>query len=432
MKYSKIIYIAIISLLVINCKKDDDPIVTIPFEEVETVTENAPPTLPILVLPEKNSNLNSLAPTLQWEASTDPENENIHYDVFVGTNESSLALMASNVETTQFEITANLEKGTTYFWNVVATDAKENSTSSELFNFSTEYIAVNLLTQDAAFSKRNFSTTIVFKDRIWLIGGQDQSDTILSDIWSSSDGENWTLETNAAPFGAIKAHSIVVFNEKMWLYSGSNGVILNNKIWSSVDGTNWVEETNDSMWNRVPFYGQNATTLFVFDEKIWRFASYDGSTGDLTTERYIWNSSDGKNWTLVSENHGFDLKYGMEVIPFQGKLIGIEGSTFNSNKFTKIWQSNNGIDWEVIAEDLPFTFSYYSEAQILDDKLYMTAGSNYSELWFTEDGINWQQAVKDKKYPTRYANASIVFQNKIYIIGGGTHTDAYNDVWVLE
>lgn len=422
-----------ISLLVMNCKKDDDPVIKIPVEVIENpIAENSAPTSPLLVLPEENSTLNSISPTLNWEASTDPENETIRYDVFLGTNQNSLAIMVSDLETTEYEIVSNLEKGTTYYWNVVATDEKGNSTSSELFNFVTEFITVNPLTQNAAFSKRSFSSTTVFKDKIWVIGGKDESDTILSDIWSSPDGLNWTLETDASPFGPINAQSVIVFNNKMWMYSGYNNGLLNNKIWSTEDGINWVEETNDTMWNRVPFYGQNATTMFIFDNMIWRFAAYDGSTGDLTTERNIWNSSDGKNWTLVSENHGFDQKYGMEVIPFQGKLIGIEGSTLSSNKFTKIWQSSNGIDWEVIAENLPFEFGYYSEAQILDDKLYMTAGGGYSELWFTEDGINWQQAIQEKEYPSRYANATVVFQNKIHIVGGGTHTDAYNDVWTLE
>lgn len=422
-----------ISLLVMNCKKDDDPVIKIPVEVIENpIAENSAPTSPLLVLPEENSTLNSISPTLNWEASTDPENETIRYDVFLGTNQNSLAIMVSDLETTEHEIAANLEKGTTYYWYVVATDAKGNNTSSELFNFTTEYITVNLLTGNASFSKRNFSSTTVFKDKIWIIGGEDESNTILADIWSSSEGANWTLETNTAPFGVIKSHSTIVFNEKMWLYSGSNGTHLNAKIWSTVDGINWIEETNDSTWNTVPFYGQHATTLFVFNNKIWRFAAYDGSIGDLTTERNIWNSSDGKNWTLVSENHGFDIKYGMDVIPFRGKLIGIEGSTFSSNKFSKIWQSSNGIDWEVIAEDLPFSFGYYSEAQSLNNNLYITAGYGYSELWFTEDGRNWKQAVVEKRYPMREAKSTVVFQNKIYIVGGGTFTERYNDVWTLE
>ena len=82
MKFSKIIYLAIISLLAINCKKDDGPVIDIPVEVTENpIAENAPPTSPLLVLPEKNSNLNSLAPTLHWNASTDPENETIQYEI---------------------------------------------------------------------------------------------------------------------------------------------------------------------------------------------------------------------------------------------------------------------------------------------------------------------------------------------------------------
>ncbi|MFK7811490.1 MAG: kelch repeat-containing protein [Maribacter sp.] len=435
--FKKICTMILAVSLVISCKKDDgidQPLIIaeIPEPQPDPESENGAPTLAVLTLPTHEATLQSTEPHIEWEAAIDPENELLTYHLFLGKEGTILSPIAENLETTTFEITSNLEKGIAYSWFVETNDINGNSSKSETFNFTTEHIDVTLVTENAAFSKRSFSSTTVFNDKIWVIGGKDESDNVLSDIWSSTDGLNWTLVTDVAPFGPINAQSVIVFNNKMWMYSGSNGVILNNKIWSSEDGINWVQETNDSMWNTVPFYGQNATTMFVFDDKIWRFAAYFGSIGDLTEERYIWNSSDGRNWTLVSENHGFDKKYGMEVIPFKNKLIGIEGSNFNSEKFTKIWESSNGIDWEVIAEDLPFNFGSYTEAQVLNDKLYITAGSGYDELWFTEDGSNWQKATAEKKYPLRYANHSVKFNNKIYIVGGGSHTDSYNDVWVIE
>ena len=434
MKFNKLFTIAIIGLMVSNCKKDDDPIEIIKDEVTEVPTpENEPPSSPVLEAPNQDEELTSLHPILSWQNSTDPENDNIYYDVFLGPTEGDLTNIISDLEINEYEITTDLEKGTTYYWKVVVTDEKGNSGESELFNFTTEHITVNLITESATFSKRNFSTVTVFKDKMWLIGGKDESETALSDIWSSTDGISWTLETNAAPFGTIAGHSTIIFNNKMWLYSGAGNEYLNDRIWSTEDGLNWVQEENDSFLNTVPFYGQFATTMFVFEDKIWRFAAYWGPLGDLTDERYIWNSSDGKNWTLISENHGFDYKYGMEVIPFKGKLIGIEGKSYVDNTYTKVRESSNVTDWEVLEIDRPFLTGDFSEAQVLNDKLFITAGSGYSSaLWFTENGRSWQKAASNIKYPVRHANCSVVFNDKIYIVGGGNFIEKYNDVWVIE
>ena len=431
MKFYRIIFgILIVLISVLGCNRDDDN----DFQALDeiTVPSNEAPAPVSLSAPENKTELVALAPKLIWGASIDPEGKNVTYDVYLGTDENSLTLISGNNSNTEFQLDTDLEKDTSYFWKVTAKDTQGEASESELYSFSTEHLKVSLVTDNASFSKRKSSSTTVFNNKIWVIGGEDESDNVLGDIWSSEDGLNWNLEVANAPFGTRRNHCTIVFQDKMWVYNGRDGQYLNADIWSSIDGVNWIKETNDRTWDDLPFYGQSSTTMFAYNDMIWMLAAYDGSSGDLTTERYIWNSSDGKNWTLVSENHGFDSKYGMAVVPFQGKLIGLEGKNSGTNTFTKIWESNDGITWTLIEENLPFELGTYTDAVVNKNRLYITGGVGYDELWFTDDGINWNKATNDRKFSIRYAKASIVLNDNIYIIGGGFHDNFYNDVWKLE
>src|SRR3989337_1192560 len=49
------------------------------------------------------------------------------------------------------------------------------------------------------------------------------ADTGLNDVYSSSDGITWVLETTVNPFTARYGHSAVVFNSKLWVIGGFTG-----------------------------------------------------------------------------------------------------------------------------------------------------------------------------------------------------------------
>src|SRR2546427_11203180 len=50
-----------------------------------------------------------------------------------------------------------------------------------------------------AFSARDSCGEVVFKDRLWLLGGwMDSFKDPPRDVWSSADGIDWTLATNEA------------------------------------------------------------------------------------------------------------------------------------------------------------------------------------------------------------------------------------------
>jgi hypothetical protein len=72
----------------------------------------------------------------------------------------------------------------------------------------------------------------------------------MKDVWSSSDGINWSLVTAAAPYTERTEHVLVVQKDgqAMWLIGG-DGIDPNtgttvaslNDSWKTTNGTDWIE-----------------------------------------------------------------------------------------------------------------------------------------------------------------------------------------------
>jgi hypothetical protein len=87
------------------------------------------------------------------------------------------------------------------------------------------------ITASTSFKKRFHHEVIVFKNRMWLIGGFFNGENT-NDIWHSSDGTIWTLATNSAAFSKRRCFQVVVYNDKMWLIGGYDGAFKND-VWQS-------------------------------------------------------------------------------------------------------------------------------------------------------------------------------------------------------
>jgi hypothetical protein len=136
-------------------------------------------------------------------------------------------------------------------------------------------------TDSAQFPARSHHTTVVFKDQIWVIGGIDSSDVIdgneqpyspKNDVWSSTNGITWTTATDSAQFPARGGHTSVVFDNKIWVIGGQTGGvdgkgdgqrIQTNDVWSSTDGITWTKMDNPG------FAVRDNHESAVFNNRVW-------------------------------------------------------------------------------------------------------------------------------------------------------------------
>lgn len=86
---------------------------------------------------------------------------------------------------------------------------------------------------------------VVYESRMQIIGGGTyetgpNSRMFFRDRWSSSDGVQWTREQELAPWKARQYHVTAVFDERMWVIGGYDGVREHSDTWFSCGGS-WYE-----------------------------------------------------------------------------------------------------------------------------------------------------------------------------------------------
>jgi hypothetical protein len=134
-------------------------------------------------------------------------------------------------------------------WVIAGAGYSSTEDSKDIWNTS-DGITWNLVNANPPFGYREMHSSIVFQDKLWLIGGETHggwvNDSVLdnglrNDVWCSSDGVNWELVTNHAAFTPRSGHCSVVFENKIWVIGGLDAADYCNDIWTSVDGKNWTK-----------------------------------------------------------------------------------------------------------------------------------------------------------------------------------------------
>ena len=84
--------------------------------------------------------------------------------------------------------------------------------------------------------------------------------------WSFENSGIWELVTSSAPWGNRREHSVLAYNDKLWLMGGYTGDCNTwyNDVWYSTDGENWTKATSNAGWS-----GRGDLATVVFDNKMW-------------------------------------------------------------------------------------------------------------------------------------------------------------------
>ena len=181
----------------------------------------------------------------------------------------------------------------------------EDSFSHMVFNTTGDFKKV---VSHAPWSGRSYPASFVFNHKIWVLGGSDGS--YKNDVWSSSDGINWTQATANAPWSVRYGQTSVVFNNKMWILGGW-GSSYKNDVWSSSDGINWTQATANAPWS-----ARYTHASIVFNNKMWVLGGRDSSN----LKNDVWSSSDGIHWAQATANASWNDRQEHTSIVFNNKM----------------------------------------------------------------------------------------------------------------
>jgi hypothetical protein len=139
--------------------------------------------------------------------------------------------------------------------------------------YSEDGVVWEQATADAAFPPGNVKA-LVFADKMWVLANHINGAT---GAWFSSDGRNWQLASDNFPLPIRTNYTSVVFDNKIWLMGGlSTRSKFLNDVWSSRDGRNWQLTDNTADWSARFLHSSLA-----FDNKIWVIGGVAGEAPDI-------------------------------------------------------------------------------------------------------------------------------------------------------
>ena len=196
------------------------------------------------------------------------------------------------------------------------------------------------------FAIRNNPNYAFVNSELLIYGGEQCSGPPLNDVWSSSDGIAWTQLPNAPWSGrGMQISSCVDGSGQMWMLSGSNESTRRsyNEVWKSTDGINWTLVNESAPWS-----GRYWHTVSWFDNKMWLM----GGMATATEMNDVWYSEDGIIWRELKSTTGnwpSSTRHAQSTTVFDNSLWYMCG--ISTNNAWKIMNTNGPLGTETIRDN---------------------------------------------------------------------------------
>jgi len=235
---------------------------------------------------------------------------------------------------------------------------------------------------------RHTAGYVVFKDRMWIVGGDPIQRHYQNDVWSSEDGRQWQRATNDVPWGPRALHYTVAFKGRIWVMGGQvmpqfapAEERFYNDVWSSTDGETWEKiETQCPVWANRGMIGGSG----VFKERMWILGGGTYDTPQTPQRKFyndVWSSDDGIHWKCHLKNAPWHPRQYHEVAVFDNKMWVLEGYHEDSRNRNDVWYSADGVNWYELT-DTPWKPRHAASVFVYDNALWMVAGNNMeSDVW---------------------------------------------------
>lgn len=304
----------------------------------------------------------------------------------------------------------------------------------------------------------NTVTWLPATERFWMVGGWNPYpevdggfDSVTTDeVWSSPDGIAWTaeLEHQNGAFEPRHSHNTVLWDERLWMVGGDTwqgyleGVpYYNHDVVSSADGASWTVELGPGAAAEPPWSERALQTIGVYDDRLWMVGGQDllGDPADYTYHNDVWVTDDGVSWTEVApDGPGSETRWaGCGVldglVEFRGELWLVGCARYNETTGAtmshEVWSTTDGISWTLHAEP-PWVGKIWPNVVVWDDKLWILFGYTYgdpangwnagnaNEAWFSADGETWSSLPPDMPVPGSHAQGVGVHDDFLLLAGG--------------
>lgn len=250
----------------------------------------------------------------------------------------------------------------------------------------------SLVQEAAPWKHSDLSMSIVFNDKMWFMGGwyngRLKGHSASNEVWSSTDGDKWEQATSDAGWTPRIAAATVVFQGKMWLLGGTENYYfgdessLKNDVWSSADGQSWTLATANAEWSPRAYH-----QAVVLNGKIYVMGGGNYVPKYQATND-VWSSEDGVHWQLESDAAPWHSRLWFSSVVYRDRMWVLGGWSNNpSTNWGDVWHSRDGKNWEELKSDVIWKARHEHSAFVFQDKIWIAGGHAQplsSEVWSLE------------------------------------------------
>ena len=311
------------------------------------------------------------------------------------------------------------------------------------------------VTEHAAWDFRDSMGHVVFKDKMWVMGGWRPALPRVNDVWCSGDGWTWERVLEHAPWEPRNCAMSVVHDGRIWLMGGGDKTLYGD-VWCTDDGRRWEQVCASAPWQ-----ARSMAAAVAFKGKLWVLG---GTAGAYTNSPLcdVWASSNGADWEQVLDSAPWGKRAMHTCVVFQDRIWLMGGGIYHDpwTNHNDVWCSEDGLHWEAAVHTAPWTPRRFHVSAVFANRIWLAAGyttwghnmanscSDLNDVWSSADGSEWTEANRLSMYPRdydkeqqrfkdrddvwlpRHAPGMLAFRDRLWVFGGGQRK--WNDVWATD
>lgn len=183
---------------------------------------------------------------------------------------------------------------------------------------------------------------LAFDDKLWILGGvsyfktPEVPPTDYNDVWYSEDGNAWHQATGNAPWSPRNRLAGFVFRNRIWIVGGESfdrgNTAYHRDMWSSPDGVAWTKEKEFTYeWGDA---GCSALGAVVHADTIWLVLGWGGG------EVRAMYSKDGKTWSGANAEPPWSARGSFGLLESEERLWLIGGGSEGEDR-REVWRSES-------------------------------------------------------------------------------------------
>lgn len=255
------------------------------------------------------------------------------------------------------------------------------------------------VTENAPWKHSDLPMSVVFENKMWMMGGwyngRLKGHEAGNQVWSSTDGKKWKLVTANADWSPRTAAGIVEFKDKIWILGGtedyffSEGIeSLKNDVWASSDGENWELITEEAPWTPRAFH-----QAIVFKDRIYVMGG-GNYMPEYLGHNDVWSSEDGVYWRRETESAPWQDRIWFSTVVYRDHMWLLGGWSFPYKNWNDVWYSKDGKNWKEFKTEIIWSERHEHSAFVFKDKMWVAGGMVpplVNDVWSLKLPLDWEE-----------------------------------------